>query len=177
MTADICEDVNELWHKRYEHLNFRGLSDLNSKNIVHGLPKISVKSSICEVCVKNKQIRSPVVREAPKRAIVALQVVHSDIYGSFEVSSLSEGKCFIIRVDEFTRMLWLHTIKLKSEVFGVLKKFKILIEEESDKSIRILRTNGSGEYTSKEFEAFCVSQGIVHEVTAPYIHYYKNELL
>ncbi|KAK2386041.1 putative mitochondrial protein [Trifolium repens] len=168
MTADISEDVNELWHKRYEHLNFRGLSDLNSKNIVHGLPKISVKSSICEVCVKNKQIRSPVVREAPKRAIVALQVVHSDIYGSFEVSSLSESKCFIIRVDEFTRMLWLHTIKLKSEVFGVLKKFKILIEEESDKSIRILRTDGSGEYTSKEFEAVCVSQGIVHKVTAPY---------
>ncbi|KAK2361452.1 secreted RxLR effector protein [Trifolium repens] len=168
MTANISEGVNKLWHKRYEHLNFRGLSDLNSKNLVHGLPKISVKNSICEVCVKNKQIRSPFVREAPKRAIVALQVVHSDIYGSFEVSSLSESKCFITLVDEFTRMLWMYTIKLKSEVFDVFKRFKTLIEKESDKSIKILRTDGSSEYTSKEFKAFCVSQGIVHEVTAPY---------
>ncbi|KAK2374044.1 secreted RxLR effector protein [Trifolium repens] len=168
MTANISEDVNELWHKRYEHLNFRGLSDLNSKNVVRGLPKISVKNSICEVCVKNKQIRSPFVGEAPKRATVALQVVHYDIYGSFEVSSLGESKCFITFVDEFTRMVWMYTIKLKSEVFDVFKKFKILIEKESDKSIRILRTNGSGEYTSKEFKVVCVSQGIVHKVTTPY---------
>ena len=31
-----------------------------------------------------------------------------------------------------------------------------------------MRTNGGGEYASKEFEAFCTSQGVVHEVTAPY---------
>ena len=31
-----------------------------------------------------------------------------------------------------------------------------------------MRTDGGGEYTSKEFEAFSVNEGIVHEVTAPY---------
>ncbi|MCI76081.1 copia-like retrotransposable element, partial [Trifolium medium] len=28
--------------------------------------------------------------------------------------------------------------------------------------------DGGGEYTSKDFENFCISQGIVYEVTAPY---------
>jgi len=65
-------------------------------------------------------------------------------------------------------MIWLYTIKLKSEALEIFKRFKILVEKESDKSIKILRTNGGGEYTSKEFEAFCTSQGIVQEVTAPY---------
>ncbi|PNX77158.1 cysteine-rich receptor-like protein kinase 25-like protein, partial [Trifolium pratense] len=38
----------------------------------------------------------------------------------------------------------------------------------SDKSIKVLRTDGGGEYTSKEFENYSKEQGIIHEVTAPY---------
>jgi transposase InsO family protein len=52
--------------------------------------------------------------------------------------------------------------------FRCVKKFKVLIEKESDKSIKILRADGGGEYTSNEFENFCISQGIVHEINAPY---------
>jgi len=63
-------------------------------------------------------------------------------------------------------MIWLYTIKLKSEALEVFKRLKVLVEKESD--IKIFRTDGGGEYTSKEFEAFCTSQEVVHEVTAPY---------
>ncbi|GAU38979.1 hypothetical protein TSUD_378550 [Trifolium subterraneum] len=38
----------------------------------------------------------------------------------------------------------------------------------SDKFIKVLRTDGGGEYTSKEFENYCKYQGIIHEVTTPY---------
>ena len=65
-------------------------------------------------------------------------------------------------------MIWLFTIKLKSEALSVFKNLKILIEKESEKSIKILRTDGGGEYTSKDFEDFCKSEDIVHEVTPPY---------
>jgi len=65
-------------------------------------------------------------------------------------------------------MILLYTIKLKSKSLEIFKRFKILVEKENDKSIRILKTDGGGEYTSKDFEAFCTSQGVVHEVTAPY---------
>ncbi|GAU42828.1 hypothetical protein TSUD_185870 [Trifolium subterraneum] len=102
------------------------------------------------------------------RASVALRVIHSDICGPFETPSLGGSKYFITFVDEYTRMLWLYTVKLKSEALNVFKRFKILIEKESDKSIKILRTDGGGEYTSKEFENIRISQGIVHEVTTPY---------
>lgn len=87
---------------------------------------------------------------------------------SFEVPSLGGNRYFITFVDEFARMMWLYTIKLKSEALEVFKKFKILIEKENDKSIKILRTDGGGEYTSKEFENFRINQGIVHEVKTPY---------
>ena len=59
-------------------------------------------------------------------------------------------------------MIWLFTIKLKSEALSVFKNLKILIEKESEKSIKILRTDGGGEYTSKDFEDFCKNEGIAH---------------
>lgn len=153
----MSEGVEDLWHKRYGHLNFRSLSDLNTKELVYGLPKLNTIKAICEVCMKSKQSRPSFISKAPKRASVALQVVHSDLCGPSEVPQLGGSRYFIIFVDEFTRMMWLYTIKFKSETLEVFRKFKTLIEKESDESIKILRTDGGGEYTSKEFEIFCVN--------------------
>ena len=59
-------------------------------------------------------------------------------------------------------------IKRKHEVLDVFKKFKCLVEKQSGKMIKVLRTDGGGEYVSKEFKEFCESEGLIHEVTPPY---------
>ena len=123
----------------------------NSKELVHGLPKLNIIKSICEICVKSKQSRFPFVSEDLKRASATLQVIHFDICVPFEVDSLGCMKYFITFVHEFTRMIWLYTIKLKSETVDIFRKFKVLVDKESEKSIKILRTYGVGEYTSKDF--------------------------
>ena len=45
----------------------------------------------------------------------------------------------------------IYLIKQKSKVFNIFKKFKLLSEKESDKVIKVLRTDGGGEYNSHEF--------------------------
>jgi transposase InsO family protein len=135
---------------------------------VYGLPKFENAARACEMCLKGKQSRSPFISDLPMRSSNPLGVVHSDICGPFGNANLAGNKYFITFVDEFTRMIWLYTIHLKSEALDVFKRFKVLVEKESEKSIKILRTDRGGEYTSKEFEVFCVNEGIVHEVTAPY---------
>ncbi|RDY02784.1 hypothetical protein CR513_13714, partial [Mucuna pruriens] len=42
-----------------------------------------------------------------------------------------------------------------------------LVEKHSGRSIKVLRTNGGEEYTSNEFEEFCVKNVIQHEVITP----------
>ena len=64
--------------------------------------------------------------------------------------------------------MWIYLIKQKSEVFNMFKKFKLLSEKQSDKVIKVLRTDGGGEYNSHEFQVFCDEEGIIHEVTSPY---------
>ena len=58
-------------------------------------------------------------------------------------------------------------MKNKIEVFRKFKEFKGLIENHSEKSVKKLRSDNGGEYTSKEFEAFC-KEGIKSELTTPY---------
>ena len=55
-------------------------------------------------------------------------------------------------------------IKRKDKVFEIFKRFKILVENQSEKKIQ----DGDDEYTSKMFEDFYVEYGVDHEVTSPY---------
>jgi transposase InsO family protein len=59
-------------------------------------------------------------------------------------------------------------LKTKDEVFSKFKKFKALIENLSERKIKILRSDNGGEYTSKEFVNFCKDVGIKRELTIPY---------
>ena len=59
-------------------------------------------------------------------------------------------------------------MKNKSEVFEKFKEFKALIENQSEKRIKTLRSDNGGEYTSKEFEAFCKEAVIKRELTTLY---------
>jgi hypothetical protein len=143
-------------------MNFH--SYLSTKNLVSGLPILDEHKKTCEICLKGKQSKLPFVSEKPKWSKTALEVIHSHISGPFDIPTIGGSKYFITFVDEHTRMLWLYIIKLKSEALEVFKRFKILVEKESEKSIKILRTHG-GEYTSKNFEEFCSNEGISHEIT------------
>jgi transposase InsO family protein len=59
-------------------------------------------------------------------------------------------------------------LKSKDEVLSKFKKLKALIENLSERNIKILRSDNGGEYTSKEFLKFYKDVGIKRELTTPY---------
>ena len=104
----------------------------------------------------------------PTKANDLLHVVYYNVCGPFEVPFLGGNRFFVSLVDEFSRKMWTYLLKVKSEVFENLKKFTAMTEKQSGKKLKILRTDGGGEFNSREIEAFCTDKGILHEVTAPY---------
>jgi hypothetical protein len=52
-----------------------------------------------------------------------------------------------------------------TSISGKFKEFKALIENLSERKIKILRLDNGGEYTSKEFISFCRDVGIKRELT------------
>jgi len=61
----------------------------------------------------------------------------------------------------------LYFLKKKSEVFTTFKKFKAVVEKESGRQIKAMRTDRGGEFTSKEFQEFCEENGIRSPLTVP----------
>ena len=48
------------------------------------------------------------------------------------------------------------------------QEFKALVENQTERRIRALRSNNRGEYTSKEFDEYCRQEGIRRQLTVPY---------
>ncbi len=73
-------------------------------------------------------------------------------------------------IDDYSRKTWIYFLKNKDEVFGKFKEFKALIENLSNKKIKIFRSDNGGEYTLKEFVEFYMDAEIKRELTTPYNH-------
>jgi transposase InsO family protein len=59
-------------------------------------------------------------------------------------------------------------MKTKDEVFSGFQEFKDLVENQTGRKIKVLRSDNGGEYTSSSFKEFCVDSGIKRELTVPY---------
>ncbi|KAK2441923.1 hypothetical protein QL285_013156 [Trifolium repens] len=136
--------------------------------MVVGLPMIQTPDKLCEGCFASKQPRNSFNSSMYSRSKHALDVVHSDVCGPIETPTLSGSRYFMTCVDEFTRKIWIYLLKEKSEVFAAFTKFCALAERQREYKLKIIRTDGGGEYNSREFQAYCAENGIIHEVTAPY---------
>jgi len=62
-----------------------------------------------------------------------------------------------------------YILKYKSEAIEKFKEWKALREKESCQQVKRFRPDGGGEYTSKKFPEYPKSEGILMEMTTPYI--------
>ena len=56
----------------------------------------------------------------------------------------------------------------KDQTFSKFCEFKSLVEKESGKKVKALRSNNGGEYISNEFKKFGSKEGIRRELIAPH---------
>ncbi|KAL8096063.1 hypothetical protein AgCh_037136 [Apium graveolens] len=163
----IKENITEVWHKRLGHYYHKGLLQMKSKLMAEDIPDFEDRISNCDACQFGKLVRKPFPKVSG-RATRKLQLIHTDVCGPQRTPSLKGSLYYVIFIDDFTRMCWIFFLKFKSEVAQVFWKFKARVENESGCKIQIVRSDNGKEYTSNEFNQFCESAGIEHQLTAPY---------
>ncbi|KAJ4710707.1 Retrovirus-related Pol polyprotein from transposon TNT 1-94 [Melia azedarach] len=170
-TSLACKTVVDeswLWHKRFGHANFKSLKLLQEKCLVDDMFTVNICIEVCESCQMGKLHRFPFPSQAKWRATEKLELVHSDVCGPMQTSSLNQNRYFILFVDDLTRMTWVYFMNNKSQAFSCFKKFKSLAETQSGNKVKKLRTDNGKEYISNEFDKFCEDAGIQHRLTVPY---------
>jgi transposase InsO family protein len=73
-------------------------------------------------------------------------------------------------INEYTQMTFIHFLKTKTkeEVFGAINSFILHAERHCDKKVKMITTDGGGEFINSLLIPFCESLGIVKNTTAPY---------
>jgi transposase InsO family protein len=160
------ENSCELWHRRLAHINYKALPYICKA--VTGLPELKGDhKGVCNGCAQGKNIKNPFPKRDSKSEGV-LELIHSDVCGQMPSSSINGYVYYVSFIDDYSRKTWIYFLKTKDEVFSKFKEFKALIENLSEKRIKILRSDNGGEYTSKAFVNFCKDVGIKRELTNPY---------
>ena len=166
----LSEEKSEdwLWHSRFGHLSFHALKEMSVRKLVEGLPLIKVPPKLCRDCVAGKHHRTLFPKASSYRSEEPLQLVHADIYGPISPSTLGGSRYFLLIIDNYSRLIWVAMLQHKSDAFEAFKKFKALAETEKGVKLKALRTDRGGEFTSREFSNYCISNGIKRDLTAPY---------
>jgi hypothetical protein len=160
------DSLCELWHRRLGHLHYRALPVL--RRMVTGLPEFGAEhQGVCRGCALGKNAKAA-FPSSDSRSKEILDLVHSDVCGPMSVPSSSGYLYYVTFIDDYSRRTWIFFMKTKDEVFSRFREFRALVENQTGKKIKVLRSDNGGEYTSNEFRDFCKEAGIKRELTVPF---------
>jgi Integrase core domain len=115
----------------------------------------------CEHCVFGKQKRlsfSTAIHSTKE----ILYYIHSDLWGPSQVLSKGNSSRYLLTfIDDFLRKIWVYFLKEKNKVFKIFKEWKSLIEKQTGRKVKRLRTDNGLKFCNREFDDFCRVDEIV----------------
>ena len=127
----------QTWHARLGHIGQERMNKLAKEEILGSYDKIELAT--CSHCLAGKATRKPFGKAT--RANSSLELIHSDICGPMNVKAKNGASYFITFIDDFTRFGQVYLISHKSEAFDCFEKFLILVENQLDRTVKVLRTD------------------------------------
>ena len=154
--ANSSEEVNWLWHRRLSHLNFKTISDLVTKDLVRGLPKVKFdKVRPCKACQLGKQTKISFKSKLINSNSVPLELIHMDLFGPVPTTSLGGKSYTFVIVDDFTRFTWTYFLAHKNETCDEFVKFMRLVENQSGHKIKAIRSDRGTEFDFSGMDQIC----------------------
>lgn len=165
LIADTSQAENkkyEIWlqHRRLWHTSFGHL-----KKLFPDLFKnFDISTFRCEVCefAKRHCASFPLTLN---RSPLSFMIIHSNVWGTSKVATLSGYLWFVTFIGNCSRMTWLCLIKFKDEVKFLFQKFYTIIETQYDVKIRVLHSDNGGDYQSNNLKEYLERHGINHQMT------------
>ena len=154
-----------IWHKRLGHPSNPIVSQILRKS------KVSCStdslSMLCSTCLEGKFTKLPFPSHASK-SVLPFAVIHSDVWGPAPCMSIEGYRYYVSFIDECTRYTWIFPIINKAAVFGLFVQFHSFVLNSFDAHIKILQSDGGGEFIGASFQSFLREKGITHQKSCPY---------
>ncbi|KAK4384556.1 Retrovirus-related Pol polyprotein from transposon TNT 1-94 [Sesamum angolense] len=157
----------DLWHKRLGHISSKGLELLHKQGI---LKEKYENMNFCDDCIlgKHHKVHFPSSPSPNSTSTCILDYVHADVWGPANIPTHGGNRYFLSIIDNFSRKVFVFLIKQKSEVFEKFKNWKTLVENQTGKKLKALRTDNGLEFCNQQFSTLCETCGIKRHRTTPY---------
>ena len=160
--ADKVAEMSRLWHMRLGHAGEKSLQTLAMQGLLKGAK--TCKLDFCEQCVLGKKKRVK-FGTAIHNTEGILDYIHTDVWGPTKTASLGGKHYFVTFVDDFSRRVWVYTLKSKDEVLETFLVWKKMVENQTGRKIKVLRSDNGTEYRNDQFSYFCKKEGISRHFT------------
>ena len=119
----------------------------------------------CNTCTQGKFVNTR-NRGPDAKAQHPLDLVHTDLAGPINVTAKDGFKYAISFTDDYSGCIFIYLLRNKSDTVQATKQF--LADCAPYGSIKCLRSDNGGEFTSDEFQALMRDKGIRHDTSSPY---------
>ena len=160
----VSNDLTYMWHLRLGHINLDRIKRLVRDGPLQSLQVGSLPT--CESCLEGKMTKRPFSAKG-NRATQCLELVHTDVCGPMNIQARGGYEYFVTFTDDFSRFGYVYLMRRKSETFEKFKEYRAMVERQTEKLIKTLRSDRGGEYLLGEFDDFLKEEGIVSQLTAP----------
>lgn len=151
-------DDKDLWHKRLGHLSRKGLN----------IMKLPSSDKPCEPCMIGKATRLPFKTVIKAKSYRVGDLIHTDVGGPINIPTHEGFKYFMTVIDDYSHYTTVFLLRNKSEAGNRVIDYINKFETEKETTIRRIRCDNGGEYTSNMLKNFCNTKGIKIEYTLPH---------
>ncbi|KAL0283134.1 UNVERIFIED_CONTAM: hypothetical protein Sangu_2909500 [Sesamum angustifolium] len=131
-------DNIQIWYARLGHVSKDRMRMLvYSKSLeVDDLDNLPT----CESCLKGKMTKKPFVGQSALASDL-LDFIHTDVCRLLNTPARGEYSYFITFTDDHSRYSYVYLISYKTEAFGRFKEYKLEIDNQTGRKIKILRSD------------------------------------
>jgi hypothetical protein len=123
---------------------------------------------VFEGCIDGEHQRTSFPKDEVTMISKVLEIVHANLCEPMKTTFHGGTQYFVTFIDDFLRITHVYMLKTKGEVFDKFKKYKVLMENETNMKINVLQYNNGEKLVSKKFDAFLGECGIQQQTSASY---------
>jgi hypothetical protein len=136
--CSITKPSQARWHSRLDHPSLQIIRRVLGHN---NLPvsNESFDTEVCDACLQGKARQLPYPTSVSV-STVPLELVFSDVWGPTP-ESVGRKKYYVSFIDDFSKFVWIYTLKHKFDVFEKFHEFQALVERLFDRKILAMQTD------------------------------------
>lgn len=157
------ESLND-WHCKLAHQNNDQVKMILKRS---GIKYEENNNSMCLPCIKGKQHKI-INRSAGTRANKPGQLIHMDLCGPMETTSLGGARYFLLIKDDYSCYKTVYFLKNKSETANKINEFIKMTKNTPGHVIQNIRSDNGTEFVNSTVKQLLIENGIQHQTSVAY---------